>query len=122
MQPDNIYNCDKAGSTQSTDWAGPGWYRVVDPAGTRLAESVDGLDVDHCGTDGGGWLKNGTHDSLTFVGQVVDAKVCFPGWGYKCATTTKIKIKKCHEMIGSKEFFLYWLPAVTSCINGYCTE
>ena len=57
----NVYNCDyKWNYYTSLDWKGPGWYRVVDPAGSMLAESVEGIDEYHCGTQGAAWLRQGT--------------------------------------------------------------
>lgn len=114
----NVYNCDYRLSYYcSLDWKGPGWYRVVDHAGTMLAESSLGPHMNQCGTSYGGWLRNGTHQNIT-NGQVGDATVCYTGFqGDKCMMKSQIKIKNCGD------FFVYRLPGVfmNDCNAGYCT-
>ena len=79
------------------DFKGPGWYRMMAPAGTRLVEQSVGSH--HCGTYATGWLE-GSHSGIG-VGQTVERKVCFdslrgsgscakyPQWNFD------IKIRNC---------------------------
>ena len=108
----NVYNCDKTWEYYcSLDWKGPGWYRVVAPAGTMLAESEEGIDEFHCGTQGAGWLKKGAHSGIA-TGETRDATVCIDR---SCWSTNPIKIKNCGD------YFVYNLPQLIFCDSGYCT-
>ena len=109
----NIYNCDYTWNYYcSLDWKGPGWYRVVSPAGTMLAESDDSVQLQyHCGTMGAAWLKNGTHADVA-NGDTVDAQACVD---QSCWFSTQIKIKNCGN------YFVYNLQPLTQCDSGYCT-
>ena len=107
-----MYNCDyKCNYYTSLDWKGPGWYRVVDPAGSMLAESAEGIDEYHCGTQGAAWLRQGTHSDIE-NGQTKDVTICLDK---KCLNTYIIQIKNCGG------FYAYHLPELTSCDSGYCT-
>ena len=57
--------CDKLSSgTKSTDWHGPGWYRVVGGAGTQISEqSLQQPNYGVCGTHIGAWITGG-HPSI----------------------------------------------------------
>jgi len=111
----NIFNCDKTFAYYcSLDWKGPGWYRAVKPAGTMIAELEDGPDTDSCGTNNPLWLRSGTHASI-LPGTTGDAEACTSGYGDTCYRVEKLEIKNCGE------YFVYNLPEVTSCLEGYCT-
>ena len=50
---DNIsenYRCDQRGNDMisSKDWQGSGWYRIMEPAGTEIAQQV--VTNHHCNT------------------------------------------------------------------------
>ena len=91
--------CDKAGRWESPDWHGSGWYRMKEPAGTRMPESDPGGD--HCGTSASIWF-NGTHP--TAIGETIQGISCASHFRGSCYAREFIKIKNC----GS--FYLYYLP------------
>ena len=101
----------------SSDWVGPGWYRVTGEAGTQLSthvyEFVWGSSNDGtCGTHFGSHII-GTHPDTT--GQTITMKVCF--------------LLDCH---GEKEhdidvtncggYYVYNLKGMTGCSWRYCTQ
>ena len=99
-------NTQKA-SRLSPDWKGEGWYRVVGPAGTKLADTQ--LDQYHCGTAGSRYVQ-GNHP--TKIGETVSTKACY---SFPCHNPQDIKIRNCGE------YYLYYLPETRSCWQGYCT-
>ena len=50
--------CDQKGHDNYTspNWVGAGYYRIQEPAGTRIPNSSPGYK--HCGTNGSGWIRN----------------------------------------------------------------
>ena len=100
--------CD---SSNSRDWKGAGWYKMVAPAGTQIPEYV--VDTSHCGTSAPGWL-NGAHP--TEIGVAVDRQVCFHWSSNSCKWSSDIKIMKCAS------YFLYYLPKTPTCTLGYCAD
>ena len=77
---DNIsenYRCDQRGNDMisSKDWQGSGWYRVMEPAGTRIAQQV--VTNHHCNT-GRGAVR-------VLTGGVRSHLKC-KGWSANCPT------------------------------------
>jgi len=103
-------------SNNSPDWKGPGWYRVVEPAGTRLVEGDPGHQ--HCNTDDPGYIVNediGKHPSKP--GESVQVKTCFRfSEANHCYHEDKITITNCGT------FFVYKLGKPLNCDDRYCTE
>jgi len=99
--------CDKidcAGDT-SSDWQGPGYYRIMSSAGNRLPESDPGHY--QCGTVYPGYLK-GEHPQDIYAEK--EMIVCFNvGFGYGCDLNhSNITVTNCDG------FFVYWLPDTPS--------
>ena len=97
----------------SLDWQGAGWYRMVEPAGTRLPEEPP--ISHHCNTGTPGWL-NGSHPNT--IGETIDSRVCFgePSYPlYPCPMETQITIKHCND------YFLYHLEETPICDLRYCS-
>ena len=101
--------CDNIQIAQrlSPDWKGEGWYRVIEPAGTKLADTL--LNDNHCGTVGARYVQ-GSHP--TNFGETVFTKACYRK---HCEQPQDIKIRNCGK------YFLYYLPETSSCWQGYCT-
>ena len=103
--------CDDSDTYTSPDWKGPGWYRMMSPAGTKMPEVA--VPNQKCGTFATGWL-NGTHPNL--LGETVDRTVCFNWVGNDCNYSSSVKVKNCGG------YFLYYLPKVPLCHLRYCAE
>ena len=104
--------CDDSDfSDPSADWKGPGWYRMMSPAGTKMLDVA--VPSHKCGTYATGWL-NGTHPDL--LGETVDRTACFNWDGNECNSSTSVKVKNCGG------YFLYYLPAYPHCRLRYCAE
>ena len=104
--------CDASGySYTSPDWKGPGWYRMMSPAGTKMPEVV--VPSSKCGTAAPGWL-NGTHPNS--IGETVDRTVCFNWDGNNCRWSSAVKVKKCGG------YFIYYLRTPDNCALRYCAE
>ena len=108
---ENIFLVER-GQYVSPDWKGCGWYKIVQPAGTKLSE----VPVDHgyCGTAFPGWL-NGTHP--TNQGDIVNTRVCYFNTNEdNCFRHNQIQIIHCGD------YFLYYLENAPSCNLRYCTQ
>ena len=93
------------------DYKGPGWYRMMEPAGTMIPEEPP--RENYCGTDATGWL-NGSHPNQ--IGEKVVREVCF-NWGdNNCWRKTNITIIKCSGL------FIYNLPNTPTCSLRYCAK
>ena len=104
--------CDDFDSLSSSpDWRGPGWYRIMGPAGTQLPEEI--VEMYHCGTSATGWL-NGTHRIV--FNEIVDRQVCFSIHEEPCRYQSAIQVLNCGD------FFLYNLESTPTCILRYCTK
>ena len=108
--------CDVTGlDYTSSDWQGSGYYRFLEPAGTRIPESPP--FEERCGTNFPGWI-NGKHPEG--VGQIVDLLVCFSDSqhspGNYCGYKTYITATNCGE------YFVYSLSNTESCMFRYCGE
>ena len=93
----------------SPDWKGPGWYRITEPAGSRIPEFAPKWG--YCGTATTGWL-NGTHPAVP--GQQKDMSVCFNWVNSACEWNTTATVRNCGG------YFLYKLPNTPSCYLRYC--
>ena len=101
--------CDKKRRINREDFKGPGWYRMMEPAGTKMPEQPPPRY--HCGTVATGWL-NGSHPSQ--IGERVTREVCFNWNGNKCKWKTNITVIKCSG------FFIYNLIRTPGCNLRYC--
>ena len=98
--------------TPSSDWHGPGWYRLGMPAGITIPEEP--VQSFHCNTIAPGWL-NGNHPT---PGNTVNGTVCFVDsfTANQCEYQTQIQIKHCNN------YFLYYLPVTPACNTRYCAS
>ena len=108
---DKVYCDSVSAGSQSPDWEGSAWYRMVEPAGTQLPEYV--VDKNRCGTHASGWL-NSSHPSE--MGVAVDSTVCYHWGSNPCAWSSDIQIMKCDS------YFLYYLPNTDVCSLRYCAD
>ena len=97
------------------DWIGPGWYRIVGQAGTKLA------DEGRRGCSGGclcathiGGLMQGTHPDLK--GQTVTRRINFYEGSSSGSDDFDIQVTNCED------YFVYNLKNVGRCYLGYCTQ
>ena len=95
----------------SPDWKGEGWYRVVGPAGTKLAGTPT-KDLYYCGTAGSRHVEGSLPTKL---GETVSSKACFSRNRNDCEKPQDVKIRNCGQ------YFLYYLPETPACWQGYCT-
>lgn len=84
--------------TQSSNWEGEGWYRMMAPAGTVMPESSPGTS--HCGTKLAGWL-NASHPKVP--GQTLKGKVCFASEEEDCVNAKEVSVTNCGD------YFVYLL-------------
>ena len=102
--------CDRIGrSDTSPDWQGPGNYRIMSSAGSRLPESSPGYG--HCGTGGPGWLR-GEHPQDIYAEK--NMTVCFDNGGNDCFNDADITVTNCDG------FFVYMLSDTPYCHLRYC--
>jgi hypothetical protein len=103
--------CDKLGHSRATpDWNGPGWYRIMGEAGTKMPDAAPGEY--QCGTAGSGWLSGG-HPA---VGDgAVNRTVYFHYNGNKY-DSTDVQVLNCQA------YYVYRFPDVPYCQYGYCGE
>ena len=117
------YDCHQDGTYQgsggesiekSSDWQGPGYYRFLEPAGTRLATGYP--DPKHCGAMFPGWTRDSSHPEE--VGEIKNMIVCYdvhencPGCG--CYGQTEISVTNCDG------FYVYWLVDMDKFPGKYC--
>ena len=102
-------HCDEEGHDE--DWKGPGWYRMMNPAGSKIPEKPP--PVYHCGTAWPGWM-NGVHPSQH--GETQEREICFNFYFNTCHEKTTITVINC------KDYFVYNLPKVPGCPMRYCAE
>ncbi|XP_078382687.1 uncharacterized protein LOC144665329 isoform X1 [Oculina patagonica] len=100
------------GAIECDSSLGPGWFRFLGDAGTKMPTSC--VPAYRCGTHAPGWL-NGAHPTVT-EGKVT-RQVCF-NWGNNCCTwTINIQVRNCGD------FFVYYFkgtPPEHSCNLRYC--
>ena len=105
MDDDGNWICydDKEGYTSTrAQWKGDGYYRLMEPAGIKLAEYAPGKY--HCGTLYPGWL-NGSHPERS--GEEVERTVCVDadkGNERDCWRKQSITVTNC------KGYYVYFLP------------
>ena len=107
------YICDNTingGDEISPDWKGEGWYRVIGPAGSKVADTP--IELSHCGTAGSRYVQ-GSHPIL--IGETVKTKACYKDGNTLCKYPQNVKIRNCGT------YFLYYLPNTSHCSQGYCT-
>ena len=105
--------CDEYGSsyTVSSDWQGPGYYRIMSSAGSRLPESSPGYK--HCGTYISGWLRGG-HPQDIYAEK--NMTVCFDVDFVDgiCFWKADITVTNCDG------YYVYWMPDTPICYSRYC--
>lgn len=99
--------CDNDPS--SPGWVGPGWYRFVGAAGTRMPTSAPAPYS--CGTHAAGWL-DGAHP--TEAEGVVDRQVCWSWVEGPCWQVGSIQVVDCGD------HYLYNLTVPLACSYRYC--
>ena len=104
------------------DWKGPGWYRIVGDAGSKLFEAP--LKENHCGTQSPGWLYGGhptasEGEVVRFVNFVYYGTDSYgSAFGSDAYVSSSIKVINCNN-----EYFVYYLIDVPYGWGaGYCTE
>ena len=106
---DNIWFSDFTSySRESPCWMGPGYYRIMPPAGTMISEIKPAANA--CGTDYGGYLDAESHPEEE--GVEVNRKIKYEG----SSSTSDITITKCPG-----GFFVYYLPDVLGNYERYCS-
>ncbi len=107
-------------SQKSQNWAGPGWYRFITPAGIRLAQSPPGFK--HCGTFASGWTN--TNLSNLRIGDSCSIDICYDSYkkidGKKvygdCQQQNSGKVSHCGD------YLVYYLPDTPACQYRHCGE
>ena len=111
------WQCDRISSISHDDWSGPGWYRVVGEAGTKLSTHAFTTynNNGECNTNIGGWVSGGDHPTTPHT--TVTQEVIFNRSGWTFTTRNhNISITNCDG------FFVYYLPGTTGCMLRYCTQ
>ena len=102
-------NCDNFDTDYvSSDWQGPGYYRIMSSAGSRLPESVPGQS--HCKTEAPGWLR-GEHPQDMYAEKMMT--VCFVYFA-DCYKQVNVTVTNCSG------FYVYMLPDTPFCFSRYC--
>merc|ERR1719222_1336771 len=100
---------------KSPSWAGPGWYRIQEPAGTKIPDTPP--PDKQCGTYATGWMDGQLPKK---VGQTNDVKFCFSWKENDCHWSTFGKVTNCGR------FVVYKLPSIINQSGGhylrYCAE
>ncbi|CAF2767308.1 unnamed protein product [Rotaria sp. Silwood2] len=84
--------------------------RFMGTGGTIIPLTSPGIY--HCGAFLAGWF-NGTLPST--IGTVVRANVCFDGPKIPCVFSSSVSVVNCSN------FYVYFLPPLTTCNARYCT-
>ena len=105
--------CDHESSQQyiSTDWHGPGWYRVVGGAGTQISEqSLQQPNYGTCGAHIGAWITGG-HPSI-------------PGENVIREIYQKLASSQIHnvDVTNCNGYMVYNLKGFSGCAYRYCTQ
>jgi hypothetical protein len=111
----NTYYCDRLDTSWFTKrikpsprWVGSSWYRFLEPAGLKMAESPPGMK--HCNTQAAGWISEHHPES---AGESKDVKFCFH-WERECQDSITGKVTNCGT------YYVYFLKETPSCANRYC--
>ena len=92
----------------SPSWVGSAWYRFLEPAGLKMAESPPGMKA--CNTEAAGWISEPHPES---AGESKDVKFCFH-WERECQDSITGKVTNCGT------YYVYFLKETPSCANRYC--
>lgn len=96
-----------------------GWYRFMEPAGTKLPlvpPKSHGWYLETCGTAASAWVQNGTYP---MVGDdVADIGICF-AFTEVCQWSIVAKTVACSGGDGAS-FYLYYLQSAPKCWLAYC--
>ena len=96
-----------------------GWYRFMEPAGTKLPlvpPRSHGWYLETCGTAASAWVQNGTYP---MVGDdVADIGICF-AFTEVCQWSIVAKTVACSGGDGAS-FYLYYLQSAPKCWLAYC--
>ena len=107
---DNLNFANWYWAMKSQNWKGPGWYRLMGPAGSRIPESRQGAW--HCDTAETSWISN---PHPTVFEETVNVTICFNYiHGDDCRWPTEGKITNCGD------FFVYYLMDTLHCSLRYC--
>ena len=96
-----------------------GWYRFMEPAGTRLPlvpPPSHGWYLETCGTAASAWVQNGTYPMLGE--DVMDIGICF-AFSEVCQYSVQARTVACMEESGAL-FYLYYLHPAPVCWLAYC--
>ena len=97
---------------QSPSWEGPGWYRLQEPAGTKIPQNP--TSAFRCGTRATGWMDG---DLPKKAGQTNDVKFCFSWDGNTCKWSAFGKVTNCGK------YFVFKLPHIPHVgYLRYCAE
>ena len=109
---DNIDYGDYSNNAyQSPRWLGPGYYRMMLPAGLVIPEHDPACD--YCGTDYGGYLLEGSHPET--VGLETESVVKFSG--LSSSYNRDIIITKCPG-----DYYVYFLTSTSYHDLRYCAS
>ena len=99
----------------SSDWQGPGYYRIMSSAGNRLPESAP--KSYHCGTNLPGWMRGEHHQEIYEEKKMTACFAlnnnAFPD-EYNCMYQANITVTNCNG------FYVYKLPDTPYCDLRYC--
>ena len=110
-------------SDKSNYWEG--WYRFVEPAGTKLANKDIGYKA--CGDSASGWLDG---PDPTDVGKTIQERVCFSGYSTymsvgdvlrPCVNVAWIHVTLCKNS-NDEKFLVYQLKEPPKYSLVYCAE
>jgi hypothetical protein len=109
---EGIYRDLATSSTKSPSWEGPGWYRLQEPAGTKIPDTPP--PDKQCGTRATGWMDGEYPEN---AGQTNDVKFCFSWEGNTCKWSAFGKVTNCGK------YFVYKLPPIpVDSTLRYCAE
>ena len=120
-----IRKIDSSGSHHSDKWGyWDGWYRFVEPAGTKLANKDIGYEA--CDRNSAsGWLDG---PDPTEVGKTIQERICFSGYSKymtdvlrPCAHVEWIHVTLCKDS-NDENFLVYQLKGPPEYASVYCAE
>ena len=95
-------------STMSPDWKGPGWYRFMGAAGTRMSQEFPGFS--RAGTYAPGWLSQ---EPPSIPGEQKGITVCFDPYEQCHISSVVVDVLNCGE------YLMYKLPDTRNCALKY---
>ena len=110
------YYCDDDNYHTSPEWKGPGYYRLLAPAGVKIPTSSPGYG--HCGSSVAGWINDeeGAIDQME-IEQEISTKVCFGWFLNPCEWNNEITVTLCPG-----DYYVYYLPNAPACDLRYCAS